>query len=169
MGFFDFFQNKDDKQVSKYGSLFDSLSQEFPSIPEQDLVLTSCIAGLMANIAYRDFEIDPKEIESMKQILIDWKITESIDQEVVVKMALDHVQDFAGLENHLFVYPLKNNLSKDQKYKVLQALFVIAASDGSVDNIESEEIKMICHGLELSSQHFLSARAEVAEFINALR
>lgn len=169
MGFFDFFQAKDEKQIHQYGTLFESLQKEFPAISEENLVLTSCVAGLMARLANTDFHLDPKEIEQMKTNLKDWQIDEQIDQDVVVKMAVDHIQELAGLENHLYVYPLKTRLSKEQRYKVLQSLFLVAASDGTVDNIESEEIKLICHGLELSSQHFIAARAEVIEFINALR
>ena len=47
-------------------------------------------------------------------------------------------------------------------------LFVIAASDGNVAAIESEEIRVISKGLELTNQHFLAARAEVADFLKAL-
>jgi len=169
MGLFDFFTADNNDDVSKYGKLFESIQKEYPDLPEEKLVLTSCIAGLMARVAYIDFDLDENEVIQMKKNMGQWKIADNIDQEQVVQMAVDHIIELAGLENHLYVHPLKSFLNKDERYKVLQSLFLIAASDGSVDNIESEEIKLICKGLELSNQHFIAARAEVVEFINALR
>ena len=55
------------------------------------------------------------------------------------------------------------------RYSLLKALFSIAASDGSVDESESEEIRVICMGLRLQHQDFISARASVLDKIRALR
>jgi len=169
MGMFDFFMPVNESEVRKYGKLYDSLKLEYPNLAEDKLVTTSCIAGLMARVAYTDFHLDDKEVEQMAKSLAGWKISDDINQAQVVAMAVEHIKEMAGLENHLYVHPLKTTLTKDERYKVLQSLFLVAASDGSVDNIESVEIKVICQGLELSPQHFLSARAEVVEFINALK
>lgn len=169
MGFFDFFTSSASSEVKRYGKLYDSLQVEFPELEEKQLITMSCIAGLMARVAYTDFHLEESEVKAMQQVLSDWKISDAIDQSKVVQMAIDHIKDMAGLENHLYVHPLKTILSKEERYKVLQSLFLIAASDGQVENIESVEIKVICQGLELSPQHFISARAEVLEFINALK
>ena len=93
----------------------------------------------------------------------------NIDSAVLANMAITHIKDMAGLDNHLYVHPLREILSQDERYKVLQSLFLVAASDGNVDNLESEEIRIICKGLELSNQHFTVARAEVAKYIGALK
>jgi len=169
MGLLSFLMPGSESEVKKYSKLYDSLQLEFPDLEEEQLVITSCIAGLMARVAYTDFDLDEKEVEQMRKNLVDWKVSDKISQDQVVDMAVKHIKEMAGLENHLYVHPLKKFLTKDERYKVVQSLFLVAASDGSVENIESQEIKLITKGLELSTQHFLAARAEVVEFINALR
>lgn len=168
MDFFKIFKNEDKNQVKKYSDLYSHLDNEFPGLDESTLIISSCIAGLMARVAYVDFHIAPEEIAQIENVFEQWQIHESFDSKLVTQMAIKHIKEMAGLENHLFVHPLKEKLTKDQRYKVVQSLFLIAASDGNVESLESEEIRIICKGLELSSQHFIAARAEVAKFLGAL-
>lgn len=168
MGLFDFFKQEDKAEIQKYSGLYEKLAQEYPEIEEEKLVIISCIAGLMARVAYVDFDLDPNEVKKMKELISSWDSHIHFDHEITTNMALKYVKEMAGIDNHLLVHPLKEHLSSDERYQVLQTLFLIAASDGNVAGIESEEIRIIAKGLELSNQHFLAARAEVAEFLNAL-
>ena len=170
MSIFDIFSNygKSDKQVESYNKLFIKLRKDYPDADEDSLVIMSCISGLMARVAYVDFKLDEAEKEKIITILKEWNIHPSFNSEEIAKMAIHHIKDMAGLENHLYVHSLNKALNTDERYQVLQSLFLIAASDGEVENLESEEIRTICKGLELSRQHFLSARAEVASYLKAL-
>ncbi len=167
MSLFSFF--KEEEAVKKYSSLHDELKQEYPELSEKELVVTGCVAGLLARVAYVDFSLDPKEIENMGKVLSRWNIHPEIHTELITEMAIRHIKEMAGLENHLYVLPLREFLNADEKYKLLESLFVIAASDGVVEGVESEEIRLVCKGLELSNQHFLAARAKVSEYISALK
>jgi uncharacterized tellurite resistance protein B-like protein len=169
MSIFNFFKNENKDEVQKYNKLYSSLQVEFPNLAEKELVITSCIAGLLARVAYVDFHLATEEVEKMDDILNKWGFCFDVQASDVAQMAIKHIKEMAGLENHLYVHPLKNHLSVDDRYRVLQSLFLIAASDGNVDGIESEEIRLITKGLELSNQHFLAARAEVAKYLTALK
>lgn len=165
MGLLDFFKNEDQAEVKKYSGLYDQLSQEYQQISEKDLVVLSCIAGLMARVAYVDFDLHDNEVKKMKELIQSWNQKLEFDHEITTDMAIKYVKEMAGIDNHLLVHPLKSYLNPDQRYQVLQMLFLIAASDGNVAGIESEEIRIITKGLELTNQHFLAARAEVSEFL----
>lgn len=169
MSLFSFFKNSSEVDVKKYSSLHDKLEKEYPFLSEEELVITGCVAGLLARVAYVDFELDPSEAEQIKKTLTDWNINPHVHTELIATIAIKHIKEMAGLENHLYVHPLKEFLTQDERFKVLQTLFVLAASDGEVAALESEEIRTICKGLELSNQHFLAARAEVAEFLKTLK
>ncbi len=164
MGLLDFFKAEDKEEVKKYSGLYEQLAQEYKSLPENELVILSCIAGLMARVAYVDFELHANEVKKMQELIRQWNKKIEFDHELTTQMAVKYVKEMAGIENHLLVHPLKQFLSIDQRYQVLETLFLIAASDGNVAGIESEEIRTICKGLELSNQHFLAARAEVSDF-----
>lgn len=169
MGFYDFFR-KDERrsEVKQYSELFTTLKNEFPSVDEDKLMIASCIAGLFARVAYVDFDLDSKELKKMQALIKTWKF-QGIDAETISQIAISHIKEMAGLENHLYVKPLNSLLDKDERFNTVKALFLIAASDGSVDNVESEEIRLINKGLELSNQHFIVARAEVSEYLRTLK
>lgn len=172
MSLLNFFKSQE--HVDKYSQLHSILGKEFPMLGEKELVLTACIAGLMARVAYVDFHLDSKEQVKIIEILHQWKSSHpnekiAIDMEQVAKIAISHVKDMAGLENHLYLTPLKDHMTKDERFSIIRALFMIAASDGSVEAIEAEEIRSISKGLELSNQHFLAARAEVSDYLEALK
>lgn len=169
MNFLKFFGNNYNEHETRYNDLFKELSKTFPDLEEKELVIASCISGLLARVAYVDFHLDPKEVEEMDNLIQGFDFNLNIDSAVLANMAITHIKDMAGLDNHLYVHPLREILSQDERYKVLQSLFLVAASDGNVDNLESEEIRIICKGLELSNQHFTVARAEVAKYIGALK
>ncbi len=169
MGFFDFFTNQSQPELKKFNQLFIELQNNFPDLSEKDLVVSSCIAGLLARIAYVDFHLDPEEIRKIDHLIQDWSFNPEIDSSVLANMAITHIKEMAGLENHLYVHPLNEYLSQEDKYRVLQSLFLVAASDGNVDTVESEEIRIITKGLNLSNQHFIAARAGVAKYLGALK
>jgi uncharacterized tellurite resistance protein B-like protein len=169
MGFFDFFNNEEAEKVKKYNNLYLKVSEKYPNTPEKDLVLSSCIAGLLARVAYIDFDLHENEKAEIQKVIGNWNFHGELDSEVVANIAIDHIKEMAGLDNHLFYRPLKEYMTKEHRLEVLKSLFLVAASDGSVDGVESEEIRGICKGLELSSQHFLAARAEVVDYLKALK
>lgn len=169
MAFMDFFKTTGagDSGVKSYSKLFDLLKRDFPSVEENDLLKASCIAGLFARVAYIDFDLDTEELKKMQQLIEKWDFT-GVDAKVVSSVAANHIKEMAGLENHLYVKPLNESMDKDERFNIVKALFLIAASDGSVDGVESEEIRLITKGLSLSSQHFVAARAEVVEYLKIL-
>jgi uncharacterized tellurite resistance protein B-like protein len=169
MGLFDFFKGESNTQVTKYSKLHNQLKSEFPNLSEKELVISGCIAGLLARVAYVDFKLDSAEVDQIKKSLSTWKLNDTLNTNDLAQMAINHIQEMAGLENHLYVHPLNDHLNKEEKHKVVQSLFMLAASDGEVESVECEEIRLITKGLELSNQHFISARAEVIEFLKALK
>lgn len=169
MSFLNFFKNNPESEIKKYSNLYHKLEKEFPELDENELILSSCISGLYARVAYVDFDLDDLELKKIEELISNWNFGNNLSSSTLAKMSIDHIKEMAGLENHLYVYPLKNKLNAEDKFNVLKSLFLVAAADGSVDSIESEEIRLITKGLELSNQHFIAARAEVADFLKALK
>lgn len=167
MAFWDLFKKQ--AQESNQSRLYDELKAELPDLDEVTLIKVACIAGLMARVAYVDFKLDASELAHIKSSLASWTDFDDEVIELVSSVAINHIKQLAGLENHLYVHPLKEVLDVDARFKLAEALFALAAADLSVENIESEEIRLICRGLELSDQHFLAARAKVLTHLKALQ
>ena len=159
-----------EKEVNDSQSeLFRKVKILLPNSTEDEWAKFSCIAGLLCRVAYVDFHYDPKELESLREILMKWSGLEDSMVERIAQFAVENVKDLAGLENHLYVQPLRELMGKEEKFNLIRSLFALAKSDGVVENVESEEIRIICKGLDLSTQHFIAARAEVASKLGALK
>jgi len=168
MAFWDLF-NTNKEEIKKHSSLHYELQEKFPDSSEEELIKLTCISGLLARVAYVDFHLDDNEKEHMNKALT--QMTEFSAQEIsgIVEIAITHIKELAGLENHKYIYSLKEVMDRSERYKVVEALFALAASDGVVENVESEEIRMIVKGFDLSDKHFLASRAKVSDKLKALR
>lgn len=170
MGFWDLFSNKNDsREEKKHSSLHYELQAQFPNLEENELVKITCIAGLLARVAYVDFELDPSEEANMKEALGEVTSFTTDQIESIVAISIKHIKELAGLENHKYVYSLKEVLDQNARYEIVEALFYLAAADGVVENVESEEIRLIVKGLDLGDKHFLAARAKVSSKLGALK
>lgn len=175
MAFWDIFskfstsnKKNDQNNDTQKGKLYQKIKDLLPDSSEEELIKIACISGLLARVAYVDFKIDKNEVVLMQKVLKDWTTLSEQDIDVTVNLSLEAIQELAGLENHKYCGPLNDILSQEQRYELLEALFALAAGDNTVENIESEEIRLIAQGLRLSHQHYISARATVINKLKAL-
>lgn len=169
MAFWDKFITPNKTIAGSSTSLHEKIRELFPNAAEDQLTEVACIAGLLARIALVDMHLHENEQEHIRQVLSQWTDFSPEEIESIASIAISELQQLAGFENHLYVYHLKPLLDVKARYQVVQALFALAASDGEVDNFESEEIRIVARGLDLDQRYFLSARAEVAQYLKALK
>lgn len=168
MGFWTNFK-ADSSKANFVNSLHVKLASQMPEKDENALAIIACKAGLLANLAFADLNFEPEEFDKMETILNRDDNFKADEVKVIAKLAKEHAKEFSGLENHLLTRPLTELLTQKERFGFLKSLFQVAASDGSVSSLESEEVRNISHSLKLSKQHFLAARGEVAEFLAALK
>lgn len=169
MGLLNTFFGKHSNSQEFGNKLHQKVTKLMPNADEKDQLHLACIAGLYARVAYVDMKIHPDEQSLMEKSLIQWGKFDQDQAQAITLMAIEHVQELSGLENHLYCIPLSENLSNEKRYGLLTSLFALAASDGGVDNNESEEIRHISKGLLLEHKHFISARATVLDKLDALK
>lgn len=168
MAFWDLFGVSTQKE-SHLSGLYKKIQDLLPEASEDERIIVACISGLFARVIYIDFEVHKNEIAKMKLALEHWTKLDPKEIDAIVTISIDEIIELSGLENHKYCPPLVKILEKDQRYGLLESLFQIAASDGTVEEKESEEIRLITAGLHLENKHFISARASVLEFLGALR
>ena len=163
----------DEKQSPFANRLHEKIHAAFENVQEsledEQLIKIACMAGLLARVAYSDMDVKEEEKEMIQQTLEKKLGLESKTAKLVSQIAIDEIQELSGLEDYLYGEALIKILDVQERYRLLESLFIIAASDQDVSNYESEEIRIICKSLNLEQKHFLSARAKVKEYIGALR
>ncbi|MBL7665135.1 MAG: TerB family tellurite resistance protein [Bacteriovoracaceae bacterium] len=169
MGLVDLFKFGNESEKKKFHSLYEKAKGYFPDCNEREIIISTCIAGLCARVAYVDMKIGQDEAEQLKKTLKDWTRLADKNIDYLGAMAIEQVKDFCGMENHLYSGPLNDILDKREKVELLVALFALSAADGAVSNYESEEIRLIAKSLRLNDQYYLAARATVLKKLQALK
>jgi uncharacterized tellurite resistance protein B-like protein len=155
-----FNQNLNDE---KKGELQKAIERQLPDLAEADYVMATCLSGLMARIAYADFEIREQEELYIRTALKNWLELADNEIQAITDLSIEFVQEFAGTQNHFYCNPLLDLWDNKQRHQLIKSLFHLAASDGQVANREAEEIRSINQCLRLTDRHFVAARAEVLE------
>ncbi len=140
-----------------------------PNQSEENQLKLACLAGLFARVAYADMEITSGEQERMESILREWSDLSETEVQAVAELACKEVVELCGLENTRYCHPLADLMSTSQRVSVLTALFAVAAADGSVEHLESEEIRNVAKGLLLEHKHYVSCRATVIDKLKLLK
>ncbi|MGB0452725.1 MAG: TerB family tellurite resistance protein [Bacteriovoracaceae bacterium] len=171
MGFWDAFKNltSNDSKDPYHSGLHSKAKVIFPDGSEEDLITWTCIAGLLARVAYADLKIQPKEKDHMITALETWTDFGREKSEKLATLAIDEIQTLSGAENHRYCYALNDRMDNDNRYHLLEALFALAASDGGVASVETEEIRNITKALLLEHKHFISAKATVLDKLQSLK
>ena len=141
----------------------------FPDLPETELAKLSCVAGLLTRVAYVDLDISQDEQQSIAENLVFFL---ELDEETALKVrdiAVKNIVQLKGLQNHRYSKAINELTNQNERYKLLELLFAVAASDGNADQLESEEIRVITKELKLEHQHYISARASVLKHLGALK
>ena len=154
----------------QYGThLQQKLAKLLPQHPETGLVKITCFSGLLARVANIDFNITLDEIEKMKKVLANWFSFSTIELDAIVQITVSEIKELAGIDNHKFCHPLNELLSREEKTTLLEGLFAVAASDGTVSEAEVEEIRLIAKSLRLQHPEFISAKATVIAQLGSLK
>jgi len=169
MKFWDIFNSSERETTGQTSGLHQKISTLLPEKIEDELIKCACVAGLLARVAYIDFDIHENEEDFIQKSLSEWTSFNNEEVKAISKVAIEEIKNLAGLENHLYCHPLNEFMDNDEKYAVVETLFAMAASDHEVTGDESEEIRLINIGLRLEHKHFISARATVLDKLTALK
>lgn len=116
-----------------------------------------------------DFNVCQREKTEMERILKEVTNLNEEEAKHITDYSLKMMKELSGLDTRSYCTPLVEIFSQTERYKVLKALFAIAAADGEVDNVESNEISYIANALVLEKKYFLSAQADVKEYLKTLQ
>lgn len=112
---------------------------------------------VLARVAYADLAIDSEESQAMEQILKQHSGLSENETQLVITIANSQARIIGATDNYLVTREFREISNRQQRGQLLECLFAVAASDGSISNVESSEITAI--GEELGF-----TRAEVSAY-----
>ncbi|MGD2158663.1 MAG: TerB family tellurite resistance protein [Anaerolineales bacterium] len=128
-------------------------------LSEEELRKLSLAGGLMARVAYVDREVHEGEFDAMvKAIRENWEVSD-FKSALVAEIAVSAVT--RGLDYHRMSRQFFESTSEAERVKFLDVLFAVADGDGTVTQMEIEEIRTIATVLKLSHRQFIDAKLKI--------
>ena len=137
--------------------------------PEQARFLAG-FAYVLARVAHADLEIGADEVAEMEQIVRDIAHLTPPEAALVVQIAKSQAQHLGGTENYVVTREFRAIASAEQRGQLLQCIYAVAAADGTISAIESNEIMRIAEELGFTRPEANALRAsfrdKLSEFQN---
>lgn len=160
MKLFNFFNFQETDTKSELQKRIETM---LPTFGEEKTLILTCISGLLARVASADFKIVSSEKNEIIKILKTWKNLEENEAQVITDIALEHAEEFSGIEDHHFSNPLVKSIETNERFELLKKLFLVAMSDNILQPEEESEIRKICHALKLPNNYFTAAKVEITK------
>ena len=159
------------RQNTSSGSGSDSvalIAQKLESLDEQTAHFLASFAYVLARVAAADLDVEAAEEAAMHRILL--ASTELDDEQVrlVVEIAREQAAEEGGTENYLATREFREHSSREQRVRLLRSLLQVAAADGHVSEIESNEISSIAEEIGFSPAEVKALRVDVRQQAAAL-
>jgi uncharacterized tellurite resistance protein B-like protein len=129
------------------------------NLTEDQLRKLSLAGGLMAKIAQLDREVTGAELESMAKAMHNYWGVNPNEAAFVAEVAVSAVD--VVFDTFRMIRELATATTVEQRRRFLCVLFLVAAADGKISNVEHEEIRAIANGLNLTHKDFIDAKMQI--------
>ena len=123
----------------------------------------AAFAYVLARVAHADLSIDSKETAAMERIVSQLTDLAPEEASLVVEIAKSQARLLGGTENYVVTRQFRQISTREQRGKLLECLFAVAAADGSITGPESGEIVAIAEELGFTRAEANALRSRYRE------
>ena len=120
----------------------------------------AAFAYVLARIANADLEIDDSETAEMERSLSALSGLSEGEVALAIEIAKSQARMLGGTENYIVTREFRTISTREQRGKLLQCLYAVAAADGSISATESAEIVSIAEELGFTRLEANSLRSQ---------
>jgi uncharacterized tellurite resistance protein B-like protein len=136
--------------------------------PEHGRYLAS-FAYVLARVAHADLEIDVSEVAEMERLVREIAHLSEAEAVLVVQIAKSQTQHLGGTENYVVTREFRQMATKEQRGELLQCVYAVAAADGTISGVESNEIQRIAEELGFTRPEANALRAAYRDKLSELK
>ncbi len=145
---------------------------ELEAMDPQQARYLACFAYVLSRVANADRVITADETAAMERLVIESGAVDEDQAVLVVAIARSQNQLLGGTEDYLVTREFGKQATPEQRRRLVHALFVVAAADGSIAVSEENEIARIAAELGVSPGELRAIRGpfgDQLETVQALR
>jgi uncharacterized tellurite resistance protein B-like protein len=107
----------------------------------------AAFAYVLARVAHADLQIDSEETAAMERLVSKLAHLAPQETSLVVEIAKTQARLLGGTENYVVTREFRKISTRNQRARLLECLYAVAAADGSITGPESGEILSIAEEL----------------------
>jgi uncharacterized tellurite resistance protein B-like protein len=123
----------------------------------------AAFAYVLARVAHADLSIDSDETAAMERIVSQLSELSPEETSLVVEIAKSQARLLGGTENYVVTREFRRISTREQRGRLLECLYAVAAADGSITGPESGEIMAIAEELGFTRPEALALRSAYRE------
>jgi uncharacterized tellurite resistance protein B-like protein len=126
--------------------------------PEQGHFVAA-FAYVLARVANADLRIEESEARAMERLVAETAGLGPAEAALVVEIAKSQARLVGGTENYVVTREFRQVSTHEQRLRLLDCLCAVAAADGSISTLESNEIAAIADELGVTLPELNAVRA----------
>lgn len=128
----------------------------------------ACFAYILTRAAKADHHVSEAEAALMERIVAERAGVDAAQAALIVRIAREAGRS-RGTDDYLIAREFERVASRDEKLKLLDCLFAIAAADASIKTIEDNEVRRVASELKLEHADYIEVRQRHLGNLNVLR
>ena len=169
MGFFDFFRSQPAPANAPETETVRKIVDSLEHMDVDKARYLAAFAYILSRVARADLSISPEEARLIEeQVKEHGGLTE--DQAILVAQIARHQQLlFGATEDFLVTREFNRIADRDDKLRLLDCLYAVAAAEHSISAVEDNEIRKIASELRLEHHEIIGVRSRYRDRLAVLR
>jgi uncharacterized tellurite resistance protein B-like protein len=128
----------------------------------------ACFAYILTRAAKADHHVSDAEARLMEAIVAERAGVDGEQAALIVRIAREAGHS-RGTDDYLIAREFERTASREEKLKLLDCLFAIAAADASIKTVEDNEVRRVASELKLEHADYIEVRRRHLGSLNVLR
>lgn len=129
----------------------------------------AAFAYVLARVANADLRITETETDRMLALVREHAGLSEEEAALAVEIAKSQARLLGGTENYVVTREFKELSTRDERVRLLECLYAVAAADGRIDGVESVEVAKIAEELGFLREEAIALRSAWRDKLSELQ
>jgi len=135
------------------------IAARLESLPPERARFLAAFAYVLARVAAADLRITETEVAAMEQAVADTAGLAPGETALAVEIAKSQARLLGGTENYVVTRRFRELSTREERVRLVECLYAVAAADGTISPTESAEIARIADELGFLPSEAVALRA----------
>jgi uncharacterized tellurite resistance protein B-like protein len=145
------------------------IAARLESLPAERARHLAAFAYVLARVAHSDLEIDAAESAEMERLVVTLGGLPEAEATLVVEIAKSQARLLGGTENYVVTREFRRSATPEERARLLECAFAVAAADGSISSVENVECGRIADELGFTREETLAVRSAFRDKLSVLK